>query len=86
MNDYDFPLWEPSRKYVCPLDASPSTRELYEMGYDVAALEDNLKRSPEERLARNDRLANDFLKREESFTILRRGKSLVERIEASRRI
>jgi hypothetical protein len=72
--NYDFPLWKPSRPYVCPPDAGPSWREAYEAGCDMAGIEDNLKLTPWERMVKHDQILNDFLKREEFFAALQRGR------------
>lgn len=42
-------------KYVMPPDAGPAWRAAYEAGVDMSLIEDNLKRSPWERLLANDR-------------------------------
>ena len=68
---YEFPLWQPSRNYVCPPDAGPAWREAYEAGCDMAELEENLRLTPWERLEKHDRKRTDFLKREQFFEMLR---------------
>jgi hypothetical protein len=42
-------------KYVTPPDAGPAWRAAFEAGVDMSLIEDNLKRSPWERLLANDR-------------------------------
>jgi hypothetical protein len=41
-------------KYVCPPDAGPAWRAAMEAGIDMSLIEENLKRSPWERLLAND--------------------------------
>jgi len=41
-------------KYVCPPDAGPAWRAAMEAGIDMSLIEENLKRSPWERLLTND--------------------------------
>jgi hypothetical protein len=42
-------------KYVMPPDAGPAWRAAYAAGIDMSLIEENLKRSPWERLIANDR-------------------------------
>ncbi len=42
-------------KYVMPPDAGPAWRAAYEAGVDMSLIEENLARSPWERLLANDR-------------------------------
>lgn len=42
-------------KYVMPPDAGPAWRAAVEYGFDMSLIEENLKRSPWERLLANDR-------------------------------
>ncbi len=42
-------------KYVCPPDAGPAWRAAAAAGMDMSLIEENLKRSPWERLLANDR-------------------------------
>ena len=42
-------------KYVMPPDAGPAWRAAAEYGFDMSLIEENLKRSPWERLLANDR-------------------------------
>ncbi len=48
-------LAETNGKYVMPGDAAPAWRDACEAGVDISLIEDNLKRSPWERLVANDR-------------------------------
>ncbi|MBU6410489.1 MAG: hypothetical protein KGR98_08885 [Verrucomicrobia bacterium] len=41
-------------KYVCPPDAGPCWRAAMEAGIDMSLIEENLRRSPWERLLAND--------------------------------
>ncbi|HEX3797545.1 MAG TPA: hypothetical protein VH413_02495 [Verrucomicrobiae bacterium] len=84
--NYNFPLWKPSRPYVCPANAGPSWHEAFESGMDMAELEDNLKLSPWERMVKHDQILNDFLQREEFFNFMQRGREFVNRVEANRNL
>jgi hypothetical protein len=42
-------------KYVCPPDAGPAWRAAMESGIDMSLIEENLNRTPWERLLANDR-------------------------------
>ncbi len=42
-------------KYVCPPDAGPAWRAAMEYGFDMSLIEENLHRSPWERLLANNR-------------------------------
>jgi hypothetical protein len=74
---YEFPLWHPSRDYVCPPDAGPAWREAHNAGFDMAEIEENLKLSPEERLQKLDWVRADFLKREAFLDKLQRGAKFI---------
>jgi hypothetical protein len=80
--NYEFPLWQPSRKYVCPPDAGPASREAWDADMDMAAVEDNLKLAPWERMLKHDRMMTNFLKREEFFTMMQRGKDFMLKMES----
>jgi hypothetical protein len=41
-------------KYVCPPDAGPAWRAAMDAGIDMSLIEENLRRSPWERLLAND--------------------------------
>jgi hypothetical protein len=41
-------------KYVCPPDAGPAWRAAMECGIDMSLIEENLRRTPWERLLAND--------------------------------
>jgi hypothetical protein len=41
-------------KYVCPADATPEWRAAYEAGIDMSLIEENLKKTPWQRLLAND--------------------------------
>ena len=45
-------------KYVCPPDAGPAWRAAHAAGTDMSLIEENLMRSPWERLLANDRALN----------------------------
>jgi len=74
---YEFPI-KASRPYVCPPDASPAWREAYEAGCDMAAIEDNLRLTPEERLEKHGQRVVEHLKREEFLESLRRGLDFIK--------
>lgn len=46
---------ESNRGYVCPPDAGPAWRAACEAGLDMSLVEENLRRTPWERLLANDR-------------------------------
>ena len=74
---YEFPLWQPSRDYVCPPDAGPAWRAAYDDGFDMAAIEENLKLTPWERMQKHDQIRADFLKREAFLDKLQRGAKFI---------
>ena len=74
---YEFPI-HASRPYTCPLDAGPAWREAYESGCDMAAIEDNLKLTPEERLKKHEIFMSEHFKREEFLSLLQRGWNFIQ--------
>jgi hypothetical protein len=50
----DATLAQMNGEYVMPLDAGPAWREAFARGIDMSLLEENLRRSPWERLLAND--------------------------------
>jgi hypothetical protein len=50
--------------YVCPPDAGPEWRAAYEAGCDMAALEENLRLTPEERIEKHQRMLDAHFERE----------------------
>jgi hypothetical protein len=48
-----------SGKYVCPPDAGPAWRAAFEAGCDMEELEANLRLTPEERIAKHDKLLQE---------------------------
>jgi hypothetical protein len=73
---YEFPI-KPSRRYICPPNATPAWRDAYEAGIDMAAIEDNLMISPEAHLERHAQRMSDHFKREEFLQSFRRGSNLI---------
>jgi len=51
--------------YVCPPDAGPAWRAAYEAGLDMAALEENLRLTPEERMDKHQRQLDEFFRKRE---------------------
>jgi hypothetical protein len=74
---YEFPLWPPSREYVCPPDAGPAWLKEFDARLDMAELEENLNLSPEERLQKHDQIRDDFLKHEAFLDKLQRGAKFI---------
>ena len=58
--------------YLCPPDAGPAWREAYEAGYDMEELEENLRLTLEDRLAKHARKLNEWLEFEAFMEKLQR--------------
>jgi hypothetical protein len=60
-------------KYVCPPDAGPAWRAALEAGINMEELEVNLRLSSEERIAKHDKLINEWLEFEAFMEKINRG-------------
>jgi hypothetical protein len=58
-------------EYAMPPDAGPAWRAAHAAGVDMAALEDSLKMTPEERLAEHQQVINFLLEVEEAGRLSR---------------
>ena len=67
--------------YVCPPDAGPEWRAAYEAGIDMAALEENLRLPPEERIEKHQRILDAHFERERLLQKLIRGQQLVHNLQ-----
>jgi hypothetical protein len=69
------------KPYVCPPDAGPAWRAAYKAGLDMAALEENLRLTPEERLEKHQRILDAHFERERLLQKLIRGQQLVQKLQ-----
>jgi len=69
------------KPYVCPPDAGPAWRAAYEAGLDMAALEENLRLTPEQRLEKHQRILDAHFERERLLQKLIRGQQLVQKLQ-----
>ena len=60
---------ELNRGYVCPPDAGPAWRAACEYGFDMSLVEDALKLTPEQRLARHQRALDMILELQKGKTL-----------------
>jgi hypothetical protein len=70
-----------SEKKPHPPDAGPAWRAAYEAGLDMAALEENLKLAPEQRLDNLQRMLDAHFERERLLQKLIRGQQLVHNLQ-----
>ena len=60
---------ELNRGYVCPPDAGPAWRAACDYGFDMSLVEDALKLTPEQRLARHQRALDMILELQKGKTL-----------------
>ena len=60
---------ELNRGYVCPPDAGPAWRAACDYGFDMSLVEDALKLTPEQRLARHQRALDMVLELQKGKTL-----------------
>ena len=60
---------ELNRGYVCPPDAGPAWRAACEYGFDMSLVDDALKLTPEQRLARHQRALDMILELQKGKTL-----------------
>lgn len=69
------------KPYVCPSDAGPARRGAFEAGIDMEALEENLRRTPEQRVGNLQRMLDGHFEREHLLQKLIRGQQLVRKLQ-----
>ena len=60
---------ELNRGYVCPPDAGPAWRAACDYGFDMSLVDDALKLTPEQRLARHQRALDMILELQKGKTL-----------------
>jgi hypothetical protein len=69
------------KPYVCPPDAGSAWRVAYEAGFDMAALEENLKLTPEQRIEKHQPMLDAHFERERLLEKLIRGQRFLQRLQ-----